>query len=385
MGLRGGTPLNHQAVDHVINGRTLTIETGEIAKQAHGSAVVRYGDTMVLAAATAALEDRGDLDFFPLTVDYRERTYAAGKIPGGFIKREGRPSEKETLTSRIIDRPIRPLFAHGYSKETQVQCMVLSVDQQNDPDIVAVIAASAALTVSDIPFLGPIGAVRMGYIDERLVVNPTYEELERSSLNMVVAGTREAIVMVEGGATELPESIILAALEAAHQALQPCIDLQLHLQRTVGKRKMSVAARVQDAALEHQVCTMASERLTATLAIEGKLERQEALQTLENEVVQALLGAEEAGQGVGQRSKVIKAMFHDLASQEMRRQTLEEGRRADGRGTTDIRPISGRVSRTLAALSMTSPIRAISSRQASTKRENSTTFTAQRRRIGVGE
>ncbi len=335
--------MNHQAVSHVINGRTLTIETGEMAKQANGSAVVRYGDTMVLAAATAALEDRRDVDFFPLTVDYREMTYAAGKIPGGFIKREGRPSEKETLTSRIIDRPIRPLFANGYCKETQVLCMVLSVDQQNDPDIVAVIAASAALTISDIPFVGPIGAVRMGYIDERLVVNPTYKELEKSLLNMVVAGTREAIVMVEGGANELPEAIMLSALETAHQALQPCIDLQLHLQRTVGKGKIPVTAPVRDAALEQQVRAMAYERLNTALAIQGKLERQEALQTLEQEVMQAFLGEEGASQEALQRSKVIKALLHDLESQEMRRQTVEEGRRADGRGTTDIRPISGRV------------------------------------------
>lgn len=329
---------------HVINGRTLTIETGEMAKQANGSAVVRYGDTMVMAAATAASEERGEVDFFPLTVDYRERAYAAGKIPGGFIKREGRPSEKEILTSRIIDRPIRPLFAPGYTKETQVLCMVLSVDQQNDPDIVGIIAASAALTVSDIPFLGPIGAVRMGYVHERLVVNPTYAELERSALNMVVAGTREAIVMVEGGATELPETIILAALEAAHQALQPCIDLQLQLQRVAGKGKIAVAAPVRDTALEHQVRAMALTRLKAALAIEGKLERQEAMQTLENEVLQALLASAEAGQDAEQRSKAIKAIMHDLTSQEMRRQTLEEGRRADGRGLTDIRPISGRVS-----------------------------------------
>ena len=272
--------MNHQAVSHVINERTLTIETGEIAKQANGSAVVRYGDTMVFAAATAAPEERGGMDFFPLTVDYREKTYAAGKIPGGFIKREGRPSEKETLTSRIIDRPIRPLFADGYGKETQVLCMVLSVDQQNDPDIVAVIAASAALTISDIPFLGPIGAVRMGYVDERLIVNPTSKELEKSLLNMVVAGTRDAIVMVEGGADELPESVIHAALETAHQALQPCIELQLHLQRTIGKAKMPVTAPVRDAALEHQVRSMACEPLKTALAIEGKLERQEAVQTL---------------------------------------------------------------------------------------------------------
>ena len=342
--LRGGAPLNHQAVSYVINGRTLTIETGEIAKQANGAAIVRYGDTMVLAAATAALEDRGDLDFFPLTVDYRERTYAAGKIPGGFIKREGRPSEKEILTSRIIDRPIRPLFADGYSKETQVQCMVLSVDQQNDPDIVAVIAASTALTISDIPFLGPIGVVRMGYLDERLVVNPTYKELEQSLLNMVVAGTRDAIVMVEGGANELPEAIMLSALETAHQALQPCIDLQLRLQHILGKSKIPVETPVRDATLAHQVRTMAYERLKAALALEGKLERQEVVQTLEQEVMQAFLGEEGETQEARQRSKIIKAIFHDLESQEMRRQTLEEGRRADGRGTTNIRPISGRVS-----------------------------------------
>jgi len=336
--------LNHQAVSHVINERTLTIETGEIAKQANGSAVARYGDTMVFAAATAAPEERGGLDFFPLTVDYREKTYAAGKIPGGFIKREGRPSEKETLTSRIIDRPIRPLFADGYGKEAQVLCMVLSVDQQNDPDIVAVIAASAALTISDIPFLGPIGAVRMGYVDERLVVNPTSKELEQSLLNMIVAGTRDAIVMVEGGAHELPEAIIHAALETAHQALQPCIDLQLHLQRTVGKGKMPVTAPVHDAALEHQVRSMACEHLKTALAIEGKLERQEAVQTLEHEIMQALIREEEESQEAGQRRKSIKALLHDLESQEMRRKILEEGYRADGRGTTDIRPISGRVS-----------------------------------------
>src|SRR5216683_4703821 len=218
----------------------VTLETGEMARQAHGAVVVNMDGTVVLCTVVGATQSKSGQDFLPLTCDYVEKTYAAGKIPGGFIKREGRPSEKETLTSRIIDRPIRPLFAEGYGKETQVLCIVLSVDQQNDPDIVALIAASSALTVSDIPFLGPIGAVRMGYIDDQLVVNPTYKELEKSSLNMVVAGTRDAIVMVEGGACELPESIIHSALETAHQALQPCIDLQLHLQRTVGKGKMPV-------------------------------------------------------------------------------------------------------------------------------------------------
>ena len=252
--------MSSQTASCLINGRTLTIETGEIAKQANGSALVRYGDTLVLAAATAATEERGDLDFFPLTIDYRERTYAAGKIPGGFFKREGRPSEKETLTSRIIDRPLRPLFPAGYKKETQVICTVLSVDNENDPDVVALTAASAALSVSDVPFLGPVGAVRVGYTDNQIIINPTTEELERGQLNMVVAGTREAIVMVEGGAQELPEDIVLSALESAHQALQACIDIQLQLQQQTGKDKLPIAAPAADDTLRQSVEDMAGER-----------------------------------------------------------------------------------------------------------------------------
>lgn len=332
--------MNYQAVSHDIGGRTLTIETGELAKQANGSAVVRYGDTVVFAAVTSSKDDRGDTDFFPLTVDYRERTYAAGKIPGGFFKREGRPGEKEILTSRIIDRPIRPLFASGYRKDTQILCMVLSVDQQNDPDIVAVIAASAALSVSDVPFLGPIGAVRMGYCDNQLIVNPTYKELENSQLNMVVAGSRDAIVMVEGGANELPESIMLAALETAHAALQPSLDLQLRLQGMVGKPKMSLTPPPKDVALEQQVRAAVQGRLQAALSIVGKLERQEALHALEQEVTKMC----EEGREPGTYSKAVQKCFHDLESEEMRRRILEEGQRADGRNTTSIRPISGRVS-----------------------------------------
>lgn len=320
------------------------METGEIARQANGAAIVRYGDTMVFAAATAATEDKGEGDFFPLTVDYRERTYAAGKIPGGFFKREGRPGEKEILTSRIIDRPLRPLFTPGYSRETQVQCMVLSVDQQNDPDIVAVIAASAALTVSDIPFGGPIGAARIGYVDGNLLVNPTYAEIAKSQLNMVVAGTKEAIVMVEGGAMELPESLMLSALELAHQAMQPCIDLQLELQQRVGKARIAVSIPERDEGLEQRIRTMAYERLQTVLALPGKLERQEGLEHLEQEVITALAPAGEATPEIAKQVKTIKSIFHDMESQAMRWQVLEAGRRADGRAPTDIRPISGRVS-----------------------------------------
>ena len=334
--------MNHQTASCVINGRTLTIETGEIAKQANGSALARYGDTVVLAAVTAATDDRGELDFFPLTVDYRERTYAAGKIPGGFFKREGRPGEKETLTSRIIDRPLRPLFPSGYNKETQILCTVLSVDNENDPDVVALIAASAALTVSDVPFLGPVGAVRMGYTDHQIVVNPTNGELERGQLNMVVAGSQEAIVMVEGGALELPEDIVLSALETAHQALQACIDIQFQLQQRAGKAKLPVAPPAIDETLQQNVQAMAHERLKAALAAPGKLERQEAVATLEQEVVQAFESSDEPD--TAPSAKTIKAFLHDMESAEMRRQILEEGRRADGRGLADIRPISGRVS-----------------------------------------
>jgi polyribonucleotide nucleotidyltransferase len=249
------------------------------------------------------------------------------------------------LTSRIIDRPLRPLFAEGYLHETQVLCTVLSVDQQNDPDLVAVVAASAALMISDVPFLGPISAVRMGYVDGQLLINPTYEELNKSRLNMVVAGTKEAIVMVEGGAHELSEAVILSALETAHQAMQPCIDIQRQLQEVVGKAKMAVTPPVRDTALAQQVHDIAHERLKDALAIPGKLERQEALHLLGQDVVQALDGAQEQSEGdLAQRQQAIKAFLHEMESHEMRRQILEEGRRADGRGPTDIRPISGRVS-----------------------------------------
>jgi polyribonucleotide nucleotidyltransferase len=336
--------LSHHVVSCEINGRTLTIETGDIAKQANGAAWVRYGDTVVLAAATADKDEREDIDFFPLMVDYRERTSAAGKIPGGFFKREGRPGEKEILTSRIIDRPIRPLFAEGYRRDTQILCTVLSADQQNDPDIGALIAASTALTVSDLPFLGPVGAVRMGYVDGRLVVNPTYAELAKSQLNMVVAGTREAIVMVEGGAHELPEAVILSALETAHEALQASIEMQEELQRRAGKGKLVVSAPTAPPELQQAVHDLASARLKSILSIAEKLTRQDAMHDLTQEVVQTLVGDNLSPGEATLRSKQVHSLLHDLESQGMRRQILEEGRRADGRGHVDIRPISGRVS-----------------------------------------
>lgn len=297
---------------------------------------------MVFAAVTAAPTDRGGTDFFPLTVDYRERTYAAGKIPGGFFKREGRPGEKETLTSRIIDRPLRPLFPDAYRRETQVQCLTLSADLDNDPDIVAVIAASAALSVSDVPFMGPIGAVRMGYVDGEITVNPTRDQLERSKLNMTVAGTRDAVVMVEGGAQELPEPIVLQALYDAHQALQACIDLQLDLKERAGKEPVSLSPIEVDTALQQRLQEMAQERLREVLSIPGKQEREEAMSALEHDVREALVGDDADTSEGAERAAAIGEFMHEMESVEMRRQIIRDGKRADGRGTTDIRPISGR-------------------------------------------
>src|SRR5437016_353686 len=201
-------------------GKTLTFETGKIAKQAHGSAVVRMGDNVVLATAVANPDPREGIDFFPLTVDYREYTYAGGRIPGGFIKREGRPSEREILTSRMIDRPVRPLFAEGFKCETQVIAFVLSADTENDPDVAAINAASAALTLSDIPFLGPIGAVRVGYVDGKFITNPTYSEMRDSIVNIMVVGSADAIVMIESGAKEVPEETVVEAIEFGHNEVK---------------------------------------------------------------------------------------------------------------------------------------------------------------------
>jgi len=220
---------NEFKVEIDLGGRPLTLETGKIARQADGAVMVTYGETKVLCTAVAQKSPKLGIDFFPLTVNYQEKTFAAGKIPGGFFKREGRPSDKETLTSRLIDRPIRPLFAKGYQNETQVICTVLAHDIVNDPDIVALIGASAALTISGIPFLGPIGASRVGYIDGEYVLNPTMDQQEQSQLNLVMAGTTEGVLMVESEASELSEEVMLGAVMFGHDANQIVIDAVIQL------------------------------------------------------------------------------------------------------------------------------------------------------------
>src|SRR5690348_14952222 len=232
--------MKHEITVELSGGKQLNFETGRLAKQAHGSCVLRIGDNVVLATAVANLEPREGIDFFPLTVDYREYTYAGGRIPGGFIKREGRPSEREILTSRQIDRPIRPLFPEGFRSETQVIAFVLSADTENDPDVIAINAASAALSLSDIPFQGPIGAVRVGLVNGQFIVNPTYSEMRDSLLNIMVVGSKDGIVMIESGAKQVKEETVVDAIEFAHTEIKKICAAINELREKAGKKKREV-------------------------------------------------------------------------------------------------------------------------------------------------
>ena len=317
-----------------IEGRTLSIEAGQVARAADGAAWVRYGDTVVLVTAVASKEPREGIDFFPLTVDYQERAYAVGKIPGGFFKREGRPHEKETLSGRLIDRPIRPLFPKGYHQDVQIIATVLSADQENDPDVLAVVGASAALTASPIPFLGPIGCVRVGRVDGRWVANPTYEQLGQSDVEVVVAGTETAIVMVEGGAREVSEESMLEALLFGHRALQPVIAIQRDLLRQMGISKPEFVSLPVDPALQSRIEQLCQTRLRELAFVPEKEEQQARRRMLLDEALAAV--ATEAPSV----SLQVRDIFEELEKREMRRLILEEGRRADGRSVTAVRPIT---------------------------------------------
>src|SRR5512140_2348699 len=257
-----GTSMKQEVASVTLDGKTISFETGKIAKQAQGSAVVRMGDNVILATACANAEPRVGIDFFPLTVDYREYTYAAGRIPGGFIKREGRPSEREILTSRQIDRPIRPLFPEGFRCETQVIAFVLSADTENDPDVVGINGASAALTVSDIPFSGPVGAVRVGLVDDQFIINPTYDEMRSGKLSLMVVGTSEGIVMIEAGANEVQEDKVVDAIEFAHGEIKKICAALSELAKKVGKAKRVVAAPEVDEAYLAAMRSKIGEKLT---------------------------------------------------------------------------------------------------------------------------
>lgn len=310
------------------------LETGRMAKQAGGAVLASYGDTVVLATAVASQTMKPGADFLPLTIDYQEKAYAAGKIPGGYFKREGRPSEKEVLTSRLIDRPIRPLFPESYYFETQVIASVLSADQTGSSDVVAITAASAALVLSDIPFEEPVAGVRIGRVHERFVVNPDLETLEKSDLNLVVAGTANAVMMVEGGANELPESVMIDAIELAHAEIKKIVVKIQELKAKAGRPKRTIQTEQIDPLLAEEVRAMVLVPLREAILISNKTARQERLDQILQETVEKLQ-TEDPDLG-----RHIRLIFHNLEYSEVRNMILEKGTRADGRGPTDIRPVT---------------------------------------------
>jgi len=323
-----------EVVEREIMGRLFSIETGRVARQANGSVVVRLGGTVVLVAACASREPREGIDFFPLTVEYRERHYAAGQIPGGFFKREGRPTEREILCARLIDRSLRPLFPDGMRNEVQVISTVVSFDQENDSDILGVIGASAALCISDIPFDGPVGTVRVGLIGDEFVLNPSFLEREESSLDIVVAGTKENVVMVEGSASEIPEEKLVEAMRFAHSAIVQIVDMESELVGKVGKEKFRFEVPTPSEELVARVEKLASPGIIKVLSIPEKKRREEALLKLIDSVRDAVL--DDFPDGVG----FVPEIIHDMKRRELRRMILEEGRRVDGRRPAEIRPIT---------------------------------------------
>ena len=321
-------------VEIEINGLRMAIETGKVAKQADGAVVVRYGGSMVLATCVAAKGAKESQDFFPLTVEYRERAYAGGRIPGGYFKREGAPVKKETLTSRLIDRPIRPLFPDGFRNEVQVICLVISGDQENDPDMLAVNGASAALCLSGIPFDGPIGAVRVGLVDGKLVANPTTAQQKVSSLELVIAGTEDAVLMVEAGANEVPEEAMLEAIAFGHAECKRLARAQRDLAQRAAKPRWTFDASTgRDAELAARVKSLAAPKLAMALATHEKQARAETVHRVFEEVVQSL-GVDETKKGA------VHEVFEAVEKAEVRRLIVERGIRVDGRKVNEIRPVS---------------------------------------------
>jgi polyribonucleotide nucleotidyltransferase len=317
-----------------IGGKTLSIETGKTAKQACGAVVVQYGDTIVLVAVVSSQEER-TINFLPLTVEYQEKGYAAGRIPGNYFRREiGRPSEKETLTARLIDRPIRPLFPKEYRCETQVIATVLSMDQENDPDILAMIGASAALEISDIPFAGPIACVRVGRIEGQLIINPTADEYENLDINIIVAGSKTGVVMVEGGSNIVSESEMLEAIFFGHKAMQPLLDMQVKLKEINGVPKRPYTPPERDYELVEKVEPQASPRIYEALMIPEKIKRSAALRAIKLDIFEQL------GEDYVDRRGEVNNIFNDILKKISRDIVLKEKRRIDNRKFDEIRPIT---------------------------------------------
>jgi polyribonucleotide nucleotidyltransferase len=324
-----------EKVEIDIDGKIISLEAGDLARQAGGAVVVRQGDTMVLVAATMAGKPREGIDFFPLTVDYREKTYAAGKIPGSFFRREARPGELETLICRLIDRPIRPLFPKEFKNETQVVCMVVSHDGENPPDVNAITGASAALMISDIPFENPVAGARISRVDGKLIFNPNYEETAASDLNLIMAGTADGIVMVESGANEVSEDEMMEALDFGHERIKKVIGIQIKLRELLGKEKLVVEPAPVNEDLKTSINSKAADKLSAACQIAGKHERGDAVKQIQNDLV-AELNPDEDENIKGE----IKDLFHDLEKTTVRNLVLDKQYRVDGRGLADVRPIS---------------------------------------------
>jgi len=322
-------------------GRTLTIETGRLAKQASGAVLVTYGQSMVLVTATAAREPRESVDFLPLTVEYQERFYAVGRIPGSFFRREiGRPTEKETLSCRLIDRPLRPLFAAGYQNETQIIATVLSADHENEPDMMAMIGASAALSVSHIPFNGPIAGVRVGMVDGNYILNPTSEQRKNSRLDLIVAGTAKAVVMVEGGADSLSEEEVMNGIFFAHESMQPLIAIQEELRQAVGRAKLEVKPPEVDEQLRARVAELAGPGMLEVTGTADKMARGEAFHALESRVLAQLKEELGSSEQTAAKLKEAKELLYGLKKSVMRGQIVKEKRRIANRRLDEVRPIS---------------------------------------------
>uniref|UniRef100_A0A7C4U8E6 Polyribonucleotide nucleotidyltransferase n=1 Tax=candidate division WOR-3 bacterium TaxID=2052148 RepID=A0A7C4U8E6_UNCW3 len=319
-----------QVFEIEIGKRKLIIESGDIARQSNGSVIVKYGDTIVLTTACAEKEPKEDIDFFPLTVNYIERTYAAGKIPGGFFKREGKPSDREVLFSRITDRPIRPMFPENFFNETQIITTLLSHDQENESDILSIIGASAALSISDIPFLEPVGAVKIGYKNNEFIVNPTTKEIEDSEMEFVVAGTKNAITMLEGKFSEIDEDVIITAIEIAHREIQKIVELQNRMILSVGKKKMKVEEVIIPEDLKTQVINDVRNEIEISLTIKEKLERKNFYESIVKKEVEKF---------PDEQRKIVKKIIEDYRTSRFRENVINNEKRIDGRRPDEIRPI----------------------------------------------
>jgi polyribonucleotide nucleotidyltransferase len=320
-----------------VRGKRLNLETGKMARQADGSVVAQYGDTVILATAVSSKTPREGIDFFPLTIDYQEKAYSAGKIPGGFFKREGRPTEKEVLTSRLIDRPVRPLFPDGFSCETQGIVNVLSYGDENIADILGITTMSAALHISDIPFDGPVGAVRIGRVSGSFVINPDLREQEECDINLVVAGTADAVAMVEGSAQEMSETDLLEAIDIAHREIKRLCEVQNELRAKAGKPKRAVVAPVTDEALKKTVTDMGLEKIKSAIVIPDKMLRQSALDEIRKGIIEQLNTEEKNVSGE------VSSVFHDIEKELVRNMILNDNIRADGRSPEKIRQITAEV------------------------------------------